>query len=111
MTVSSIDIGRKGEEKAEQLLVENGWKIIERGNRKTPWDLRAEKNGNILAINIKYGKKTYQIGLVNIKRLLYGCLKGEIPAFLFLIGEGYVLFRLEEGNRIYLDSSQGVIGF
>lgn len=100
---NTIERGRKGEKLAEKLLQDNGWQIIEKGTCKTAWDLRIEKKGDVLAVNVKVGKKSYGMRRQNILRLIRHCVKtSEIPAFLFIIKNGYALFSIEEGKNLQL---------
>jgi hypothetical protein len=113
---SSIEIGRQGENQAGKLLIRHGWHIIERGNTKTPWDIRAERKGDILCINVKNGKKTNSVGITNLTRLMESCLEAEIPALMFMLEEDcYILLSLEEAalqKRFYpfIGTSASVAG-
>lgn len=102
---NSVEVGTIGEELAEKLLQDSGWQIIEKGTCKSAWDLRVKKSRDILAINVKVGNKSYGMRKQNIERLIKHCVETtEIPAFLFIIEEGYVLFSLEEGKNLHLEN-------
>lgn len=99
---NTINIGREGEKRAEELLTANEWKIIERGTCRTAWDLRIKQGRDILAVNVKVGKNSYGMNKHNIQRLLTHCVEtAEIPAYLFIIGNGYALFSFEEGKNLH----------
>lgn len=89
-----VALGLVGEALARKRLIENGFEIVEVGNRYSAYDLLAKKNGETFAINVKTGKN-FLIKPQNIARLIYLYSKyGYVPTFLFQDGDQYICFSL-----------------
>jgi len=68
--------GLLGEQKAEDIFSKIGWKILSRAKGSVAYDFIVERNGESMAINVKYGKQIV-ILTKNLERLL----KYPSPAF------------------------------
>ena len=90
-TMSTIQLGNKGEYIAKTILLELGFRPFPKGVQfdkikqgKPSWDLLMGRWGVNYAINVKYGT-TFTITLSNLKRLELFCRTNHYhPAFLFV---------------------------
>lgn len=93
---SPSELGRKSEEHMRTILVNAGYKILDIGTSYSAYDVLAEKNGKIFAINVKSGKNVYHVSRRNLERLIELTEKNWIPVLLFTIGDIYLFFPLEK---------------
>lgn len=77
----------RGEEIAEKKFKELGWKIIDRGNSRTPFDYIIERDGVKYLVDVKYGYS----GAINGSSLAR-MPKGGKPAFFFISKQGNTYF-------------------
>lgn len=98
--MNNNEIGKDGELRASQYLIDSGFEIVDLSNQHlSPYDILARKNDVLYAINVKTTIKrdSIAIQLSNIPRLLNFCLEtNSIMSYLLLSGNNYLLVVLDK---------------
>jgi len=90
-----VSIGNEGEQKALDILISQGYKIISvnADNKHAPADIVCSKNNKIYAINVKYGYMGFMFYHKNINLLTaFSREHNAIPSFFLLSQDGKYIF-------------------
>jgi Holliday junction resolvase len=96
LALNRVELGRKGEQEALDVLQKLGFSILALGNHITPYDVIATKDSHIFAINVKTGN-SFSIHPRNLHNLIeYSDQNQATPALLLQAKDSYALFIMSE---------------